>query len=84
MLDALALRDIETTLDWLLNIQTSDGNFPPNVNEIGFDRKDEELVHWCHGATGAVHLFIVAYLHFKRDKFLKVNVFKRFYAYFIS
>lgn len=72
LLDHTALRDIENTLDWLLDIQAENGNFATDVEEIGLNRGSNELVHWCHGATGAVHLMIVAYLCTKKAKFLKV------------
>ncbi|KAM3725969.1 LanC-like protein [Dirofilaria immitis] len=71
LLDNTALRDIESTLDWLLEIQAEDGNFSPSVKEIGMNRGSNELLHWCHGATGAVHLMIVAYLCTKKVKFLE-------------
>ncbi|KAL3982406.1 Lanthionine synthetase C-like family protein [Acanthocheilonema viteae] len=71
LLDDTALRDVESTLDWLLEIQAENGNFAPSVDEIGINRGSNELLHWCHGATGAVHLMIVAYLCTKKVKFLK-------------
>lgn len=71
-MDDTALRDIDSTLNWLLEIQTENGNFAPSVDEIGTNRGSDELVHWCHGATGAVHLMIVAYLYTKKVKFLEV------------
>lgn len=74
LLDGTALRDIESTLDWLLEIQSKNGNFPPSVEEIGINRESNELLHWCHGATGAVHLMIVAYLSTKKAKFLVVFI----------
>uniref|UniRef100_A0A1I7W190 LanC-like protein 3 n=1 Tax=Loa loa TaxID=7209 RepID=A0A1I7W190_LOALO len=71
LLDDAALRDIDSTLDWLLEIQEENGNFAPSVEEIGVKRGSNELLHWCHGATGAVHLMIVAYICTKKVKFLK-------------
>ncbi|VDK71233.1 unnamed protein product [Onchocerca ochengi] len=71
LLDGAALRDIESTLDWLLEKQAANGNFSPSVDEIGINRGSNELVHWCHGAAGAVHLMIVAYLCTKKVKFLE-------------
>uniref|UniRef100_A0AAF5PHE5 LanC-like protein 3 n=1 Tax=Wuchereria bancrofti TaxID=6293 RepID=A0AAF5PHE5_WUCBA len=70
LLDGTALRDIESTLDWLLEIQSKNGNFASSVEEIGMNRESNELLHWCHGATGAVHLMIVAYLSTRKAKFL--------------
>uniref|UniRef100_A0A915PHQ7 Uncharacterized protein n=1 Tax=Setaria digitata TaxID=48799 RepID=A0A915PHQ7_9BILA len=71
LLDDAAVQDVERTLDWLLEIQAENGNFAPSVDEIGVNRGSNELLHWCHGATGAVHLMIVAYLCTKKVKFLK-------------
>ena len=36
--------------------QFSSGNFPSSL-ESGTDK----LIHWCHGAPGAVHLMVKAY-----------------------
>uniref|UniRef100_A0A0R3RTC9 LanC-like protein 3 n=1 Tax=Elaeophora elaphi TaxID=1147741 RepID=A0A0R3RTC9_9BILA len=74
LLDDTALRDVESTLNWLLEIQEENGNFAPSVEEIGRNRGSNELVHWCHGATGAVHLMIVAYLRTNKVKFLEVFI----------
>lgn len=79
LLDDAALRDVESTLNWLLEIQTENGNFAPSVEEIGINRGSNELVHWCHGATGAVPLMIAAYLCTKKVKFLEV-----FLIYFLQ
>lgn len=34
------------------------------------DLREKRLVHWCHGAPGAIYLFAKAYLLFKEDKYL--------------
>lgn len=65
--------DIGATLDWLLSVQRSDGNIASKVEEVDVDRGENQLVQWCHGATGAVHLFIVAFIRFGDDKYLKVS-----------
>lgn len=77
------MRDIEASLDWLLSIQTASGNFPTASDEIGYDRGEDELVHWCHGATGAVSLMIVAYLYFRNEKFLQVMIWRRIFYRFL-
>lgn len=52
-----AERDIKGAVDYLLRLQTPSGNFPCATDEIAQDRpEEEELVHWCHGASG--ELFI--------------------------
>jgi len=28
------------------------------------------LVHWCHGAPGAIYLFAKAYLHYRDQRYL--------------
>ncbi|KAM3725970.1 LanC-like protein [Dirofilaria immitis] len=70
-LDEDAKSDVFETLDWILSLQLKNGNIPSKVEEEGIDRGENELVHWCHGATGAVHLMIVAYLHTRNEKYLK-------------
>jgi len=48
-----AERDIKDSVDFLLQIQKSNKNFPiemdKNHKEIRVEEKD--LVHWCHGGT---------------------------------
>lgn len=70
-LDEAALTDVKSTLDWILSIQQENGNIATALEEVLVDRGPDELVHWCHGATGAVHLFIVAYIRLKDDRFLE-------------
>lgn len=33
---------------------------------------ENELVHWCHGATGVIQMLISAYITLNDDKYLKV------------
>ncbi|KAL3080025.1 hypothetical protein niasHT_034583 [Heterodera trifolii] len=68
LLDASAKSDLKQSVDWLLSTQFSDGNFPSSSDRIGLS---EELVHWCHGASGVLHLLIVASLVFKEGKHLE-------------
>jgi Lanthionine synthetase C-like protein len=50
-------RDIAATLDFVLTLwNDSAKNYPAALQQ---DTKD--LVHWCHGATGAVFTFSTAY-----------------------
>ena len=42
------------------------GNIPSTIED-----KDDALVHFCHGPTGAVYMFIAAYKMFKSRKYLK-------------
>ncbi|EFO26306.1 hypothetical protein LOAG_02178 [Loa loa] len=70
-LDGQAKSDLLETLDWIVSLQLKNGNIPPKVEEKGVDRGENELVHWCHGATGAVHLMIVAYLRTRKEKYLE-------------
>lgn len=72
-LDEGAKSDVLETVDWILSLQLENGNIPSKVEEEGIDRGENELVHWCHGATGAVHLMIVAYLRTRNEKYLKVS-----------
>lgn len=47
-------------------LQDSEGNFPIVLDDL----REKRLVHWCHGAPGAIYLFAKAYLVFKEDKYL--------------
>lgn len=46
--------EVKVTTDWVLSLQSRNGNFPAATDEIRPLRADvdHELVHWCHGAPG--------------------------------
>lgn len=71
--DSKAEKDVRTSIDYLLNLQTASGNFPCATDELGRRARSEseELVHWCHGAPGVVYLMAKAYLHWRDDKYLQ-------------
>lgn len=52
-------------------MQETDGNFP--YKTISSEKKRSEgkrLVHWCHGAPGAIYFLLKAYQIFNDDKYL--------------
>lgn len=62
-------KDVKASVDYLLSLQDEAGNFPTATDEIG--QKQNELVHWCHGAGGIVYLMAKAYLTWREEKYLK-------------
>ncbi|KAH1016172.1 hypothetical protein HUJ04_007440 [Dendroctonus ponderosae] len=60
--------DIKISIDYLLSIQTPEGNFPAATDDIGHESK---LVHWCHGAGGVFYLMAKSYLVFQEEKYLQ-------------
>ncbi|XP_030244252.1 lanC-like protein 3 homolog isoform X2 [Drosophila navojoa] len=66
---AAELRDIKRSIDFLLELQDGEGNFPVAMEDLRSGR-DKRLVHWCHGAPGAVYVIAKAYLIFKEDKYI--------------
>eukprot|EP00340_Litonotus_pictus_P002428 CAMPEP_0170517608 /NCGR_PEP_ID=MMETSP0209-20121228/3540_1 /TAXON_ID=665100 ORGANISM="Litonotus pictus, Strain P1" /NCGR_SAMPLE_ID=MMETSP0209 /ASSEMBLY_ACC=CAM_ASM_000301 /LENGTH=457 /DNA_ID=CAMNT_0010802897 /DNA_START=21 /DNA_END=1397 /DNA_ORIENTATION=+ len=56
---------IEDSLDHILTLQFPSGNFP---SALGKD-KDNKL-HFCHGATGALYVYMKAYQCFKKKEYL--------------
>lgn len=50
------IQDIERSIDFLLTQQFSAGNFHSSL-----ENHSDRLVHWCHGAPGAVHLMLKAH-----------------------
>ncbi|CAL8087342.1 unnamed protein product [Calicophoron daubneyi] len=61
-------RYVLPTLRWYSELQLDSGNWPSSLGEsCGRD----VLVHWCHGATGAVPLMLWAYELWHEDIFLK-------------
>ena len=66
--------DIKQSVNFLLQMQTSSGNFPCAMDEAPPYRprpESEDLVHWCHGAPGMIYLLVKAYQLFKEDKYLQ-------------
>ncbi|KAI1716466.1 lanthionine synthetase c-like protein domain-containing protein [Ditylenchus destructor] len=61
-------QDVLQTLNWFLTIQSPEGNFP---SSSGSSNGENELIHWCHGASGAIHMLICAYIITKQDAFLQ-------------
>uniref|UniRef100_A0A182W2S3 LanC-like protein 3 homolog n=1 Tax=Anopheles minimus TaxID=112268 RepID=A0A182W2S3_9DIPT len=59
------LSDIKSTIDYILTLQSGDGNFPTRHDS------NRTLVHWCHGCAGAIYLFAKAFLIFKDEKYLQ-------------
>ncbi|KAI9583955.1 lanC-like protein 3 homolog [Glossina fuscipes] len=64
------LTDIKKSVDYFLALQDDEGNFPVALETLESDR-ETRLVHWCHGAPGAVYLLAKAYLIFKEDKYIQ-------------
>ena len=60
-------QDIKESVDFILKCETDDGNFPPVPGEHRDDWND--LLHWCHGASGIVYLMAKAYLVWKEEKY---------------
>ncbi|XP_031345029.1 lanC-like protein 3 homolog [Photinus pyralis] len=61
-------KDIKASVDYLLQLQDDEGNFPSATDEIS---RPAELVHWCHGAPGIVYLMAKAYLVWNEENYLK-------------
>lgn len=56
---------VKHSIDGFLKLQNSSGNFPSKLG-----KNDAPLIHWCHGAPGAVYLFAKSYLIFDDIKYL--------------
>lgn len=65
--DAKLEEQLKASVDFVLNLQDSESNFPCRVGE-----KDEtnDLIHWCHGAGGIIYLMAKAYLTWPEEKYL--------------
>ena len=62
---------IRESVDYLLSLETSSGNYPCALDELGNSRGEaNELVHWCHGAPGVVYLMAAAYLRWEDRRYL--------------
>ncbi|KAJ7471310.1 hypothetical protein B0H11DRAFT_2041228 [Mycena galericulata] len=49
------------TVEWLIGCQDGNGNWPTSAPRVGTFLNDNELVQWCHGASGIL-LFLCAVL----------------------
>ena len=50
------MKIIEGCVEYLLSQQFPSGNFPSSL-----ENRVDKLIHWCHGAPGAIHLMVKAY-----------------------
>lgn len=68
---------VKQSVDFLLSIQKSNGNFPSAMDELNHSmpRQDnKDLVHWCHGAGGIIFLLAKSYLHWRDPKYLNACI----------
>jgi len=59
--------EVRGTVDFIAKLQFASGNFPAVLGDA-----DDRLVHWCHGAPGAVFLYCRAYELWHDAKYLEV------------
>lgn len=64
--DAAKRKLVVDTIDWLLRQKATNGNWPAVHGE-----RQAYLVHFCHGAPGAVHLLCKAYEVFGESRYLR-------------
>ena len=58
--------DIIKTLNYLLSIQFESGNFPSS-----YGKGEDKLLHFWHGAVGAIPLMLLAYQIFQDEAYLE-------------
>ncbi|XP_064632805.1 lanC-like protein 2 [Lineus longissimus] len=58
---------VKPSIDWLMNLRFPSGNYPSSIGSSTGDK----LVHWCHGAPGWIHMFVMAYKRFGDPKYLQ-------------
>ncbi|XP_046390142.1 lanC-like protein 2 [Ischnura elegans] len=63
--DSELMELIRPTIDFLLDTSFPSGNLPSSLG-----REKDKLVHWCHGAPGAVYLYCLAYKVFHDERYL--------------
>ncbi len=64
---------VRDTVDFILTTQKANGNFPTST-EGAAHGEHKDLVHWCHGASGIVHLLARAYLVYSEPRYLKAAI----------
>lgn len=55
---------------YVSGLQESDGNFPIALGSEKKRNTEKRLVHWCHGAPGAIYFLLKSYKAFNNDKYL--------------
>lgn len=63
--------DIRASIDYYVSLQDRQGNFPSTTDSSMDLSKPNILVHWCHGAPGAIPFLIKCYLVFKENAYLR-------------
>ncbi|KAL4222306.1 LanC-like protein 2 [Mactra antiquata] len=58
---------IRPSIEYMLTLQYPSGNGPSSIGSSSRDK----LIHWCHGAPGWIHMFIMAYKIFGEDRYLQ-------------
>uniref|UniRef100_A0A2R5LDA0 Putative lanthionine synthetase c-like protein 1 n=1 Tax=Ornithodoros turicata TaxID=34597 RepID=A0A2R5LDA0_9ACAR len=56
---------IQPSIRYYLGLKYPSGNFPSSLGS-----QTDKLIHWCHGAPGAIHLFALAHTVFGEDAYL--------------
>ncbi|KAL5009684.1 hypothetical protein ScPMuIL_011989 [Solemya velum] len=72
--DPSAEQDIKQSVDFMLSLEQPNSNYPSSMEKAGDKHRrpeGEQLVHWCHGAPGVVHLFAKAYKVWGEEKYLQ-------------
>ncbi|XP_047480852.1 lanC-like protein 2 isoform X1 [Penaeus chinensis] len=57
---------VKPTIDYVAKLQFPSGNLPSSLSN-----ESDRLIHWCHGAPGAVFLFAKAYQVFNERSYLE-------------
>ncbi|KAJ6643463.1 Adenosine deaminase-like protein [Pseudolycoriella hygida] len=69
-MDSSQVVDVRTTIDWLQETQFfKSGNLRSSLGS-----NDDKLVHWCHGAPGAIYMFIEAHTVFGAQEYLDAAI----------
>lgn len=55
-MDSTQIVYVRKTIDWLLSQCFNSGNLRSSLGS-----NDDKLIHWCHGAPGAIYMFLEAH-----------------------
>ncbi|XP_046555630.1 lanC-like protein 2 [Haliotis rubra] len=58
---------VKPSIDYMLTLRFPSGNCPSSLGSSSGDK----LVHWCHGAPGWIHMFLLAYKTFGDEQYLE-------------
>ena len=69
---------LKPSIDFMFTLKYPSGNYPSSI-----DSKSDRLIHWCHGAPGFIHMFVMAF-KVRSVKYLNIFTFVWNFPYWVT